>query len=196
MMKDENIRRLKFKDLFVEIEGEEWKTICDYPDYEISSLGRVRKIDPKTKRLFIVQLSHNTQGYIQAALTKDGIRKTRRVNRLVAFAFIPKPEGKDFVNHKNGIKSDNSVPNLEWCTTSENIIHAFKTGLIPSIDRRGTPSWKTTITLDDVHRICKLISEGYRNQDINEIMKIDKKNIVSQIRRRKTWTPISKDYKW
>ena len=64
-------------------------------------------------------------GYLRVTL----LGETRKVHRLVAIAFIPNPERKTQVNHINGIKTDNRVENLEWVTHSENMIHAYKTGL-------------------------------------------------------------------
>jgi hypothetical protein len=68
-------------------------------------------------------------GYEQVVLSKNGKTKHFYVHRLVAQVYLLQEENRNFVNHKNGIKTDNKVSNLEWVTPSENKQHAFKTGL-------------------------------------------------------------------
>lgn len=102
-----------------------WKQIKDYEGlYEISEDGNIRN---KKGSLKIV--SPNKRGYKRVTLCKNGKEKIISIHRLVAEAFIPNPENKPQVNHINGIRSDNNVENLEWCTQSENQLHAFSTGL-------------------------------------------------------------------
>ena len=62
-------------------------------------------------------------------LCKNNLIKNKQVHRLVAESFIPNTYNKPIINHINGIKTDNRVENLEWCTYSENNLHAIKTGL-------------------------------------------------------------------
>lgn len=67
----------------------------------------------------------NNRGYKTVGINKT----TYMVHRLVAFAYLDKPDGKDYVNHKDGNKLNNDVSNLEWCTIKENNDHARRTGL-------------------------------------------------------------------
>ena len=82
--------------------------------------------------------SVDKDGYERVVLTKDGIRKTYLVHRLVATAFIPNPENKTTINHIDGNKRNNNVSNLEWATEKENQNHKWKNGLANyNRDERG-----------------------------------------------------------
>ena len=98
----------------------EWKTIDGLDGYEVSDTGEVRHGD------LIMRQQRDNKGYKRIKIGRD---KCFRVHRLVAGAFIPNPDNKPQVNHKDGDKSNNSVSNLEWCTQSENQLHAYINGL-------------------------------------------------------------------
>lgn len=101
---------------------EEFKPIKGYEDvYEISNKGKV--INRKTKRELKFD---NSKGYERVTLSKNGITKKYFVHRLVAIEFIDNTNSKPFINHINGIKNDNTIENLEWCTSSENEFHSFR----------------------------------------------------------------------
>lgn len=88
--------------------------------YFIDKEGNVyRKLTP----------NRHPQGYLRLGLRTNGIRKFHNIHRLVAQTFLPNPENKPFVNHIDGNKSNNRVENLEWCNQSENMEHAYRTGL-------------------------------------------------------------------
>lgn len=88
----------------------------------------------------------NSNGYYCVTLQHKGHKKTALVHRLVAEAFIDNPENKPCVNHKDGNKDNNTISNLEWCTYSENMKHAIKTGLskMPGLHGESHPNAKLT----------------------------------------------------
>ena len=86
------------------------------------------KIYTKIKNRFM-KFSLNAYGYYRVTLQIDGKPKQKLVHRLLAEAFIKNPKNKPQVNHKNGIKTDIRLSNLEWVTPSENMKHKYKTGL-------------------------------------------------------------------
>ena len=102
-----------------------WKQISNLP-YEISSLGKIRNLKGKVLKTYI-----QNSGYEQIKLNYQGLHIHKSIHRLVAEAFIANPLNKIYVNHIDGNKLNNTVNNLEWCTNSENILHARKTGLNP-----------------------------------------------------------------
>lgn len=101
-----------------------WKQIEDF-DYEINYKGVVRRIS--TKR--IKKPVKRSDGYIGISLYVTKYKtKTYQLHRLIAIAFINNPEGKQYINHKDSNRTNNSLENLEWVTFAENVRHGYKSG--------------------------------------------------------------------
>ena len=100
-----------------------WKPVRNYEGlYEVSNMGRVKSLNyNRTGKERIMKGLDNGHGYLFVQLCKDGKAKNCRINRLVAMAFIPNPDNLPEVNHKDKIRTNNRVDNLEWCTTQYNI---------------------------------------------------------------------------
>ena len=109
----------------VNIDIENLKELPHYQSYYVSPDGFV--YSAKTSRILIPNISEH--GYHFVRPYKNGKTKRMSIHRCVALTYIPNPDNKPKVNHKNGIKSDNRVENLEWATASEDTQHAMDTGL-------------------------------------------------------------------
>jgi hypothetical protein len=119
--------------------NEIWRPVPNYENaYEISTSGKLRSIERdirigyKTRKISakMIKSRINNWGYEEVKLSKNGLMTTTCIHILVAKAFILNAANKPEVNHKNGIKTDNSLQNLEWVTHAENMQHAYQYGLI------------------------------------------------------------------
>ena len=108
-----------------------WKDIKGYEGlYQVSNLGMVKSLNYHlTGRIKKLKLVKNAQGYMVVTLHKGKEIKVQKVHRLVAETFIPNSNNLPQVNHIDGNKENNNVNTLEWCTSSENQKHAYRTGL-------------------------------------------------------------------
>jgi len=107
-----------------------WKQIEGYPKYEVSDTGLIKSLVGKKERILVQRM--DKYGYKRIDLRP---MKTMFIHRLVAEAFIPNPDNKPQINHKDGNKLNNLISNLEWCTRDENMRHAADTGLMSSLNK-------------------------------------------------------------
>lgn len=176
-------------------------------DYIICDNGDIISYRSDTKRPIklkpiIIERQNNKKGmpcynpkllYRGVNLNIDNNKeKLYYVHRLVAMSFIPNPDNKPEVNHKNGDKGDNRVENLEWVTPSENIQHAYKNGLAHG--RKGSLHHNSKIDEEIAFEACVLIL--YSKLSIQQIA--DKLNttynIISKINKGQRWKHVSKNF--
>ena len=159
---------------------EVWKTIEGHNNvYEVSNKGRIRNV--KTGR--VLKQHRNNYGYYCLGLRfEERKQKGYLVHRLIAEAFIPNPENKPQVNHKDCNKQNNSTANLEWVTKDENNRHAFANGLI---DRRGEKDSQSKLIESqvlEIRSLCKVMQQ----KDIAFMFGISKSQ-VSAIFTKRSW---------
>jgi hypothetical protein len=170
-----------------------WKDVPGYEKYyQVSNLGNVKSYDrfcegrngsgKQTGRVLKHQKSY--KGYLRVGLVVDKKTFNTGIHRLVALAFIPNPENKPQVNHKNGIKTDNTVENLEWCTNKENQIHAVKNNLHKP--NYGEKHHMSKLTNKQVLEIRNLHKKGVKNVELAKKYNITQ-TAMSNILRKKTY---------
>lgn len=153
-----------------------WKDIVGYEGkYQVSNLGRVKSLNyGRTGKEKVLKYEDNN-GYLRVNLCKNCKVKHYRIHRLVAQAFIPNPDNLPVINHKNEIKTDNRVQNLEWCTSQYNSTYnnqhikrgiklkkkraCYKNGILIKVYDSGIDTEKDGFSLSHVSRCC----QGKRN---------------------------------
>lgn len=194
-----NVHNLKVENRFRKTDqdlkcDEEWRDIEGYEGlYQISNYGKVKSFKHRvhgSEGVILKPHIYTTKYSIYRLSDSNNDIKRITAHKLVAKAFIPNPKKYQEVNHKNGIKIDNRVDNLEWCTHQQNMVHAF-TELYPNI-RQGSRNSRATITDDDALQIYKLAMKNERSYaDIGKEYGVSK-SIVGNIKAGKTWSHVTK----
>jgi hypothetical protein len=170
-----------------------WKDIKGYEGlYAVNINGDIKsyaKTDRKgaLREERILKPQKDSNGYTRVYLIRNGQGKRFKRHRIVAQAFIPNPLNKKEVNHKNGIKSDNVLSNLEWATPLENTRHAWETGLIKR--ECGERCNASKLKEEDVLNIRKNVCNGANRNLISKEYGIAL-TTISAIILRKTWKHI------
>ena len=151
-----------------------WKILDEFPDYRVSTNG---EIESRKSGVWKPLKQTNRNGYLKVNLCNHSGVHSINVNNLVWDAFIGRPDGYIY-NHKNGIKSDNRVENLEPSTQSENRLHAYRTGLQnPAYNQpRSIPVRivETGEVFPSTHACARHLDKGSQG-DIYECLKNPKK---------------------
>ena len=170
--------------------------IKDFPNYIITDTGDVYSCNyMHTGKVHKLATHTDKDGYLRCLLYSNGRRKLYGIHRLVAEAFIQNPDNKPVINHKNGIKTDNRVKNLEFCTVSENTKHAFDVlgRKAHNLGQKGKecPWTKIVLQIQD----GKIIAEFYGTREAERETGISSRQISSCCRNRKHYNTAG-GYQW
>ncbi|HJZ23679.1 MAG TPA: NUMOD4 domain-containing protein [Candidatus Babeliales bacterium] len=175
---------------------EVWKDIIGYEGlYQVNNLGKIKTLSGFVRHNLYGKMKVNekihkeyytSRGYVRVNLRKNNKLKTHHVHRLVALSFIPNPNNKYQINHINGIKIDNKVENLEWCTNEENRIHAISNNLI----KKGELLPQSKLKNNDIMKIFEFRNQGKTQREIAMLFNIGQQT-VSRILLRKNWVHVN-----
>ena len=138
-----------------------WKDVVGFEGkYKVNSSGVIKSVVRKNRLTEIMKVQKvDKDGYMIVNLFKNGDAKQMKVHRVVAMAFIPNTFNKKQVNHINGIKNDNRLENLEWCTQSENMQHSYDNKLTKaSVGEKNGNSKLTTKDVEDMKKLRKFMT--------------------------------------
>ena len=155
-----------------------------FEHYDVSNCGRF--YNNKFKRF--IKPRKNSDGYLNVTFCVNGIMTYHKAHRLVAEAFIPNPNELPIINHKDGDKTNNNDWNLEWCTSSENRIHAINVlGINAGIGIRNA---NAKLSEEDVIEIRKELSNKVSGINLANKYNVDAKTI-SRIKNNITWKHVT-----
>lgn len=158
-----------------------WRTIPGFPLYEASSFGRICSTRYGRRRIMKIDSKICNSGYKVACL---GAKVTKLVHILVATTFFGDANGRE-VNHKDGNKLNNHLSNLEWVSSRENKLHAYRSGLhIPYKRRLGFDSPIAKLTVDDVDLIYEWHRAGFSTRALGRAFGVSKTCITDSLKRR------------
>ena len=134
-----------------------WKTIKEFPRYKLSKHGHV--MNKKTKKVLKSRIDNT--GYYSVGLCKDEVvgPTTIRIHTLLCNTFKIKPKGAQCVNHKDGIKTNNKLSNLEWTTYKENIRHAVRIGIFSNGSKNGHAKLIESDVVE-IRHLCSLMNNS------------------------------------
>ena len=161
-----------------------WKDVVGFEGiYQVSNLGKVKSL--KFGKEKYLSITKSSIGYLNTKLQLNKKNKSFLVHRLVAETFIKNEFNKPCVNHINGIKTDNRIENLEWCTHKENTEHSLKNDLI----KTGCNRKQSKLSLKDIEYIRKNYKEkdkkngGYKLAEMFGVSR----NCISNVVKNKTY---------
>ena len=163
---------------------EVWKDVVGFEGiYQVSNLGKVKSL--KFGKEKYLSITKSSIGYLNTKLQLNKKNKSFLVHRLVAETFIKNEFNKPCVNHINGIKTDNRIENLDWCTHKENTEHSLKNDL----RKTGCNHKQSKLSLKDIEYIRK--NYKYRDEEFSGKKLSEKFNVshtcISQIIKNKTY---------
>ncbi len=176
-----------------------WKSIEGTNDfYQVSNLGRVRSwksggkiVTKRAKTPRILRPYMSKCGYRKCVIFINNKRNKHKISRLVGKAFLSNPQEKPQINHINGVKTDDFLKNLEWCTRSENQIHAYKNKL--QLPRQGELCGTSKLKEVDVLRIINSYESGeYTQYQLAKMNNINQ-STVNRIVNNKRWKHLTKE---
>jgi hypothetical protein len=165
---------------------EEWKTILEFPEYQVSNLGRVKRVVASqgavTGRIL---KPFDSNGYKKVCLTSGSKKRKVAIHRLVLETFVGMPSEKLDCCHWNGIRSDNRIENLRWASRSENMKDAKRHGTATIGEKNG----QAILNSSDVLKIRELRKSGAKVIDMARMYNVTHQ-AISDICNRRNWRHI------